>query len=58
MNIVGKYSCSVKVIWGKTSNYTRNGWRRWQNTLEKGGKDGKLHSKRVEKMAKYTRNGC
>ena len=29
---------------------TRNEWRRWKITLETGGEDLKLHSKRVEKM--------
>ena len=28
-----------------------------KNTLETGGEDAKIHSKRVEKMQKYTRNG-
>ncbi len=35
---------------GKVKNYTRNEWGRYKITLETGGKDVKLHSKRVEKM--------
>ncbi len=41
----------------KVTNYTRNGWGRCKTTLETGGEDVKLHSKRVEKMSNYTRNG-
>jgi hypothetical protein len=36
--------------------YTRKEWRRWKSTLETSGEDEKVHSKRVEKMKKYTRN--
>jgi hypothetical protein len=36
------------------SNYTRNEWKRCKTTLQKGGEDVKLHSKRVEKMENYT----
>jgi hypothetical protein len=38
-------------------NYTRKEWRRCEPTLETGGEDVNLHSKRVEKMWTYTRNG-
>jgi hypothetical protein len=31
---------------------TRNEWKRWENSLETSGKDGKTHSKRVEKISK------
>ncbi len=31
----------------KMEKYTRNEWRRWKNTLETSGENGKLHSKRV-----------
>ena len=30
--------------------YTRNEWRKWENTLETSGEDVKIHSKRVGKM--------
>ncbi len=33
-----------------TENYTRNEWRRCKTTLETGGEDVKLHSRRVKKM--------
>ncbi len=33
-----------------SENYTRNEWRRCENTLETSGEDVKQHSKRVEKM--------
>jgi hypothetical protein len=35
----------------KMENYTRNEWRRWKTTLETSEEDGRLHSKRVEKIA-------
>jgi hypothetical protein len=37
-------------------NYTRKEWTRLKSTLETSGEDEKVHSKRVEKMEKYTRN--
>jgi hypothetical protein len=39
-------------------NYTRNEWGRYKTTLETSGEDVRLHSKRVGKMQKHTRNEC
>jgi hypothetical protein len=44
------------VIYYLRLNYTRNEWRRCKTTPETSGEDGKLHSKRVEKIQNYTRN--
>jgi hypothetical protein len=34
----------------KIEKYTRNEWRRIENTLETGGEDWQIHSKRGEKL--------
>jgi hypothetical protein len=42
---------------GYFKKHTRNGWKRCKNTLETGGKDVKIHSKRVGKILSFRWRG-
>ncbi len=43
-------SDNVQPMTVQAATYTRNEWGRCKTTLETGGEDAKLHSKRVEKI--------